>query len=284
MHPDEDSTTAAAAAAEVSVRERSRLWTSVLLGLCCLLVYNANLRSIAAGDTYPARYLPFAILQHRTIFLDPVAKITAQGRGRAAFWMVPRPDGHFVSLYPVVVPVLVAPLYLPAVAYLKLAGWSEARLDYVARVMEKLSASLIAALSVSLLYLLLRRRAREPVALLLAVAYAFGTTTWVVSSQALWQHGLGALLVVAVLLLVTGPPTGPRVLAAGLFCALLAANRPPDALLAAALGLYGLSWAARHRRGSAGAPGEVGGMGAVAGFLAAAALPAAALQIGRAHV
>lgn len=273
MQHDEDSTTAAAARSEAGVRQRSRLWTSVLIGLCCLLVYNANRRAITAGDTYPARYLPFAIVQHRTLFLDPVAKVTAQGRGGTAFWMVPRPDGHVISLYPVVVPVLVAPLYVPAVAYLRLTGWSDARLDYVARIMEKLSASLVAALSVSLLYLLLRRRAREPVALLLTVAYAFGTTTWVISSQALWQHGMGALLVVAVLLLVTGSPTLPRVLAAGLLCGLLAANRPPDAILAAALGSYGLFWAGRRR------PGSPGSAAWAAWLLAAAALPAAALLL-----
>ncbi len=61
--------------------------------------------------------------------------------------------------------------------------------------MEKLTASFLAALSVSLLYLLLRRRTAPPIALLLAVAYAFGTTTWVISSQALWQHGMAQVLV-----------------------------------------------------------------------------------------
>ncbi|WP_163481445.1 hypothetical protein, partial [Escherichia coli] len=33
--------------------------------------------------------------------------------------------------------------------------------------------------------------------------------------------------------------------AAGLFCALIAANRQPDAILAAGLGFYGLWWAGR---------------------------------------
>jgi len=125
-----------------------------------MLVYNANLRSISAGDTYPARYLPFAIVQYHTIYLDPIAKVAAQGRGDGAFWMLHRPDGHIISLYPVTLPLLVAPLYLPAVGYLHLRGWTDQRLDHVARVMEKFSASFLAALSASLLYLLLRRRAK----------------------------------------------------------------------------------------------------------------------------
>jgi hypothetical protein len=34
-----------------------------VLGVLCLLVYNANLRTIGAGDTLPARYQPL-ILWH----------------------------------------------------------------------------------------------------------------------------------------------------------------------------------------------------------------------------
>jgi hypothetical protein len=226
---------------------RRDLWASLLIGLCCLLVYNANRRAISAGDTYPARYLPFAIWRYHTVLLDPIATLTAQGRGDTAFWMVPVAGGHTISQYPVVLPVLIAPLYLPAVGYLRLEGWTDGRLDHVARVMEKLAASLVTALSASLLYLLLRRRAAGPTALLLTLAYAFGTTTWVIGSQALWQHGMAELLVIGALLLLTGPCTAPRALAVGLLCGLIAGNRPPDVILAAALGAYGLFWAGRRR-------------------------------------
>lgn len=226
---------------------RRELRASLLIGLCCLMVYNANGRAISAGDTYPARYLPFSIWRHHSLLLDPIVPLTAQGRDRTAFWMVHLSDGHVISLYPVVLPVLIAPLYLPAVGYLHLRGWTDGRLDHLARVMEKLSASLVAALSASLLYLLLRRRAAAPIALLLTLAYAFGTTTWVISSQALWQHGMAELLVIGLLLLLTGPCTAPRALAAGLLCGFIAGNRPPDVILAAALGAYGLFWAGRSR-------------------------------------
>jgi hypothetical protein len=235
-----------APAAQPEAQVRRDLRASLLIGLCCLLAYNANGRAISAGDTYPARYLPFAIWLHHSIVLDPIAPLTAQGRGDAAFWMVPVRGGHTISLYPVVLPVLIAPLYLPAVGYLHLRGWTDGRLDHMARVMEKLSASLVAALSASLLFLLLRRRAAAPIALLLTLAYAFGTTTWVISSQALWQHGMAELLVIGALLLLTAPCTAPRALAAGLLCGLIAGNRPPDVILAAALGAYGLFWAGRR--------------------------------------
>ena len=39
----------------------------------------------------------------------------------------------------------------------------------------------------------------------LALAFAFGTNTWMISSQALWQHGSGELLIALALLLVRRP-------------------------------------------------------------------------------
>src|SRR6185436_6491237 len=36
------------------------LKVALVIGLCCLVVYNANGRAITSGDTYAARYQPFA--------------------------------------------------------------------------------------------------------------------------------------------------------------------------------------------------------------------------------
>src|SRR5580704_194604 len=234
---------------------RRDLWASLFIGLLCMVVYNVNGRAISAGDAFPARYQPFAILAHRTVLLDPIEALTSQGRERpsrqnpsqgVAFWMAQTPSGHLVSLYSVVLPVLISPLYLPAVTYVYRRGWTDENIDRVARIMEKLTASFVAALSASLLYLVLRRRARASIATLLTVAYAFGTTTWVISSQALWQHGMAQLLVVGLILLLTAPCTVPSALAAGLLCGLIAGNRQADVVLAATLGAYGLFRAGRR--------------------------------------
>jgi len=50
-----------------------------LLCLLCLLVYNANLRCIGAGDTLPARFLPLGIWRHGTLELGPIARLVAHG-------------------------------------------------------------------------------------------------------------------------------------------------------------------------------------------------------------
>src|SRR5436190_17380995 len=226
---ENESPIACASALDASLRDlrnrrRRDVMVCVLLGLVSFLIYNANLRSITAADSYAARYLPFSILRHHSVALDPIATMVAQGRkvptalgelNHTAFWIRKGRDDHLVSLYPVVLPVVIAPLYLPAVLYLNATPSDPLRLDYVARLMEKLCASLLAAASVALLYLLLRRRTEPATAAALALAYAFGTTTWVVSSQALWTHGLAQLLIVATLLMITGPCTTLRAAAAG---------------------------------------------------------------------
>ncbi|WP_418147282.1 hypothetical protein ABL850_11140 [Variovorax paradoxus] len=221
-----------------------------VLAIAAFLVFNANGRLIAAADTFAARHLPFSMLRNHTVLLDPIVDAVAFGRSPpsagndgTAFWIQHGRGGHLVSKYPLVVPIVVAPLYIPAVHYLGIVGWDPHITDKVARLMEKLCASLIAAASVALMYMLLRRRSDARAACVLSLVYAFGTTTWMISSQALWTHGLAQLLIVATIWLITGRATLPRVAVAGFLCALVAANRPPDTIIALALGLLGLRWA-----------------------------------------
>ena len=95
-------------------RRRGDLAVALLLSLVGFLVYNANLRLISSGDNYPARYLPFGILKYHTLYLDPIATITTQGSS-FPYWLQNR-YGHTFSSYPVTIPVLVTPLYIPAAA------------------------------------------------------------------------------------------------------------------------------------------------------------------------
>ncbi len=213
--------------------------------LLSLLVYNANMRVIGATDTYPARYIPFSIVRHHTLFMESVADVALQGNS-SPYYLFQNEMGRTISFYPVVTPIIVSPLYIPAVAWLDKAGWTKQRLDYVARLMEKVAASLLASISACLMYLLLRRRLEISTALLLTIAYAFGTNTWVIGSQALWQHGTAELLLVGCLLLITRPFTAARGYAVGVLSVLVAFTRPPDALFAAAFMFYGFWWAGRR--------------------------------------
>ena len=235
----------------------------LLLGLFCFLVYNANLRQIGAGDTVPARYLPLILWHDGTLDLDANARLVAHGHSTIAdwdrpavadgkvayfepwaYWMLRTRQNRFVSLYPVVTPLLVAPLYLPAVIWLDAHGWEQPQIDRVAELMEKVSASFLASLASILMFLVLRRDGTRW-SLPLALVFAFGTNTWMISSQALWQHGTGELLVALALLLVVSPASPVRIVLLGAVCVLMAANRPPDALIAGAMVLFTV-WSRRR--------------------------------------
>ena len=218
--------------------------TAVLVALAALLVYNLNGRVIASSDTRATRFVPFALLRAGTLRLDPVLDVARTSR--RAYWALPARDGGYASLFPVVAPLLVTPLYVPAAILLARQGWPREGLAAAASFMEKLAASCVAALAAGLMYLLLRRRMRPARALGLTAAFALGTETWMIGSQALWQHGTEELLLIVALLALTGPLSAARLALGGAACGLAIAGRPIDALLVAPFALLAPAWAGRR--------------------------------------
>lgn len=225
------------------IRRRDRR-TAVLVALAALLVYNLNGRVIASSDTRATRFVPFALLEAGTLRLDPVLDVARTSR--RAYWALPARGGGYASLFPVVAPLLVTPLYVPAAILLARQGWPREELAAAASFMEKLAASCVAALSAGLMYLLLRRRMRPARALGLTAAFALGTETWMIGSQALWQHGTEELLLIVALLALTGPLSAARLALGGAACGLAIAGRPIDALLVAPFALLAPAWAGRR--------------------------------------
>src|ERR1700724_1292332 len=181
--------------------------------LFALLVYNANPRDISTGDSFPARFLPLALLCHGTLYLGPVAeavKMEHRGGRLEIYWLVAARDGRVASRYPIVMPLLVTPVYVPTALYLAHHGWGNLRdVEIAGELTEKAAAAAVAALCSALMYLLLRPQLQRGRALLLTLAFAFGTETWSISSQALWQHGAAELFAIVALLAVTGTPRRP---------------------------------------------------------------------------
>lgn len=207
---------------------------AVLLGLLCFVVYNANLRWIGAYDSVASSILPFGIWRGDGLHLDHYSDYGSS----KGYSIVRTRDGRLASLYPIVTPLLVAPLYFPTlfskVRYLDETTENE----YRRLLMEKLSASIVASISVVFLWLTLRAVTSRRKATVLSAAYAFGTVTWTISSQALWQHGAAQLLLSAALYVLYGRKTAPATPAIlGALAGLVAANRPVDLMLSAALGL-----------------------------------------------
>lgn len=178
---------------------------SLLLFLTVLIAYLSNGRTIGAGDTLPAAYLPWSLLQQGNFDLDEFPALSDDG-ARQIFplldgipYYLQYRNGHYLSAYTPGPGVLALPVYiLPVVLGVKPDSMWAGRL-------EKLSAAIITALSVLFLYWALRDVTSHGWALVIALVYALGTSSLSMSSQGLWQHGPSQLfLSLALYCLVRG--------------------------------------------------------------------------------
>ena len=208
----------------------------------CLLfvffvIYNLNLRTIGWDDTYPTRFLPFSLLIDHSLYLDEwIQRRLASPLGPNGLYFAARSHGHWMSSYPIITPVLVTPLYVLPAWWLYLQSPeidpSSPEFVLIANTMEKLSASLIAAMSGAVLFLAFRRIASANVSLAVALIYGLTSNTWAISSQALWRHGLTELsfaFLLWALFRVSDSRRAP--FWSGLGLAVAAANKPLEAIM-----------------------------------------------------
>ena len=218
---------------------------SILLFCVATLIYLSNGKVLGSGDTIPARYLPISILRELDFDLDefpflydresikrfPVIAPTFDGEN-IPYFLIHR-HGHYISQYPPGPALLALPIYaLPVVVGISATS------NWVPH-LEKLSATLITALSVLFLFWTLRELVAEKAALVIAIIYALGTSAFSVSSQALWQHGPSqCLLSLALYFLLRGIKADRYIPYASLAIASAIVMRPTNVLIALPIGLY----------------------------------------------
>lgn len=220
---------------------------SVLIFLAVLTAYLANGRTIGAGDTLPAAYLPWSLLQQGNFDLDEFRILHDESAVRIyplldgiPYYLQYR-NGHYFSAYTPGPGVLALPVYLvPVVLGVKADSAWAGRL-------EKLSAAIITALSVVFLFWALRGVTRPGWALVIALVYALGTSSLSMSSQGLWQHGPSQLCLSLVLYFLVKGLSEDRYLGyAGLPMAAAVVMRSTDLLLVLPVAAW-IVWAHRAR-------------------------------------
>ena len=218
--------------------QRGSRRTALVLFCVLVVVYLANARNVTTGDTWASRYVPFAIINQHTLAVDPyIERLTRpflEGKLPWGLYFAAQSHGRWMSSYPILTPVVLTPLYVPAAWWVRhkhLDPASDAMM-FVSLAMEKLSAALLAALGVAVVYLALARQLPPRPALLLALVYALASPTWSISSQALWLQ-TGNQLALALLLWALVCDDGSRRMAfwVGLSCALAIANKLSNALV-----------------------------------------------------
>lgn len=201
----------------------------VLLFILVCGVYNTVSRMTMSGDTNPAAFLPLSLILHHSVNFDAMI---GPGLGPNVAYAFPLVNGHYFSLFPIVTPILVTPVYF--ISYLLFSVF-QIPLDTAAvMVLAKTSATIVASLSCVVVYLVGKELFSRKTALATALIYAFATSTWSVSSQALWQHGTVELLLVLMVYCIIRnekEPSRYNIFALGLLSGLFLFNRPPDAPL-----------------------------------------------------
>lgn len=176
-----------------------RLRPYLLLFAALIVIYHANLRPVDSSDTLPGSLIPLAIVLDHTVTLDRFVPWLRQHVPYTRAVIVTS-HGHYYSQYPIGGAVFASPLYLPLAFVGNLRVWDPGSLVMFARIAEKFAATIIAALSATLLLFLLKSLVPNSWAWCFTLVYALGTETWSISSQALWQHGPGELAIVGTLL------------------------------------------------------------------------------------
>jgi hypothetical protein len=201
----------------------------LILFFLVYIVYNTVSWMTMSGDTNPAAFLPLALILHQTVYFDA---FVGAGLGPGVAYAFPLVNGHYVSLFPIVTPVLITPVYF--VSYLLFTIFQVPFDSMSIMILAKTSATIIAALSCVFVYLAGKELFSQKTALATALVYAFATSTWSVSSQALWQHGTVELLLILMIYLVIKNErdrSRNTIIFLGLLTGLFLFNRPPDAVL-----------------------------------------------------
>lgn len=206
-----------------------------------------NKLAIQSEDTLPAIFIPISILKEGHIFLDSyydmlVARYPHPDDKKQELELVPyylrkTAEGHFVSAFPIVTPLLALPVYLVPVLAGMPVNWENVTL------LAGLSSSLIMSLSGGFLYLLLKRHFFEednteiPLwkqkSFLLTLIYLFATINYAHISQALWQHGTVQLFTILALLALYEK----RYFFMGFSFGLMILSRPTSGIAVVILGL-----------------------------------------------
>lgn len=170
-------------------------------------------------DTYSASVPAWKLATSGTLRVDEFLGATP--------WFVETEGGVYSNRFPGVI-FVAAPAYLMG----KVAGLVSA--DQLTFVPAAMTAALLTAAAVAMLYMVFHALVPREVALLAAAAMGLGTATWAVSSSALWTHGPAQLYLAMSMLAFSRS----RFAGAGAAFALAAFTRPQLAVIPFVSGIY----------------------------------------------
>jgi MFS family permease len=198
---------------------RAALW--LFLGL--LLIYNANGREVGTYDSQPTKFTIRELAVASTLTLDRLVAEQPVFAERAGFAVDRR--GHYRSAYSMVPVILAAG---PAIL-LQRIGLIDFDAPLAPNLAAAVTASVLTAAAVTLVFLSLSRIVRPAVALWTAIGLGLGTNYWTLVSKTLWQHesvAFGVALALWAWLRPASVLTGSRLVIGALGLGIAGAARP----------------------------------------------------------
>jgi hypothetical protein len=215
------------------------LKTSLAVFFGSLVVYHLNGKPHPEVDCVAAPYTTWSLVRHASLDLSAYPELRyllgtqiielADGR-----WLSIRPPGSALAALPFVAPLAAFREKPPGTGFMLHVG--------------KLTGACFVSGAVVIFFLLCRRLVPEA-AKGATVLFAFGTTLWSVSSQALWMHGPATFWLCSALYLVLTPHEGVQAkgaVAAGLAFGMAILTRPTTLFFGLAAGIV-LLWQRRWR-------------------------------------
>ena len=213
---------------------------SVGLFATCLAIYMSNGVAMPGGDLVASRYIPLSLLCEHDLDLNEMPLRIRQPNGKISqpYFLLPgkKRPGKIRSQVATLGPlpgIMAFPVFF--VANLFSHRFSYHRVLSLA----KLSAAILIALSVLLLYLTLIPLTGRFGAATLAMVYGVATSAWSMMSQALWQHTAALPWLIAALLMLTRGRKHKNLIPwAGMFLGLAVIARPSNIVIAFAFTAY----------------------------------------------
>jgi len=191
------------------------------------LIYCGWTTFIIPNDTIGTNALPYSLLENHTIYLDELYLSHTDDR-TFRYRFINVGGEHYASLFPIVTPVLVTPLYVIPLIF------NIPNSDLLQVAMSHIASGLISALSVVFIYLACRYISSRKIAVMSALIFAFATSTWSISSMSLYPHGMSELLLAIMIFLVIKNESCHStwiIIFLGICSGLYLFNRPSDSLL-----------------------------------------------------
>jgi len=241
----------------ISLRQNVSVKFLLLLFFLSFFFYNLNLRTINSGDTFPASVIPVTILTNGNLYLDEFNDYCE--KNKIDHYFLHKKDSHYISSYPIATGLIALPFYIVPVFLFKqsnhLIKKNITSLEWIrfSLIIEKFSASIITSLSVVIFFLisLMLTNEKTTLSLIVSFIYAFCSSAFSISSQALWQHTTGIFFMLFSTLLlinihniinaknqINDYKINTMIVMLGFFCSLCLAIRPLNILFVLPVSVY----------------------------------------------